>query len=137
VLESTFLDEHRREALAKIFGFLGVDTSFWCSAYERKVYVGSRRPIVSPLGAWVRDSAGLQLLRKRLPPSIFYHIENLVLSPFRMQEPSLCLLPSQASKIVTTLQAEMALLRHLTGLNLPTLTVTMEQALSSSAGNTG
>jgi len=137
VLESAALDARRRESLAAIFRFLGIDDRFWCAAYERRVYVGARRPGVSPRGARVRDAAALRLLRSRLPPSVYYHVENLALAPFRAAAPALGLPPEQAAEVVATLRADAQLLRRLTGLGLPSLDVTPEQAVRCPAEPAG
>lgn len=134
VLESAALDGRRRESLAAVFRFLGIDDRFWCAEYERRVYVGSRRPFVSPLGARVRDSAPLRFLRSRMPPSVFYHVENLALGPFAVPPPSLDLPPGQAAEVVARWRSDLDLLRRLTGLDLPSLTVSLEQAVQNRAG---
>jgi hypothetical protein len=137
VLESAALDVHRRESLSAIFRFMGVAADFWCSEFERRVYVGSRRPCVSLLGARFRDSAAMRALRGRLSPSLYYHVENAALWPFRVPEPSLGLPRGQAAAIVERLQLDVRRLRELTDLALPSLDVTMEQALSSTPGREG
>ena len=131
VLESSALDARRRESLAAIFRFLGVDDRFWCPQYERRVFVGSRRPFVSPLGASIRDAAVVRIMRGRVPESLFYHIENMLLRPFGVPEPGVDLPPEQAAAVVTRLNADAKRLRELTGQPLPSLDVTMEQAMSS------
>jgi len=130
VLESADLHARRRETMAKVFRFLGVDDRFWCSWYGRQVFVGSRCPCVSPRGARLRDSAPVQFLRSRLSPAVFYHVENLLLSPFRVPEPALEVPPGHAADVVSRLQREVDLLRRLTALELPSLDVTAEQAAS-------
>lgn len=131
VLESAALDASRRESLATVFRFLGVDDRFWSSQFERRVYVGRRRPWVSPLGERMRDAAPVDMLRRRLPPSIFYHVENLLLAPFAIPEPDLGLPLRDAAGLVARLKADTDHVRRLTGLPLPSLDVTLEQALSS------
>ena len=131
VLESAALDARRRESLAAVFRFLGIDDRFWCGQYDRRVYVGARRSCVSPRGARVRDSAAVRFLRRRLPPSACCHVENVLLRPFRIPEPSLDLPPRQAADVVARLQADVGLLRRLTGLDLASLDVTLEQATSA------
>lgn len=133
VLESAALDSRRRESLAAVFRFLGVDDRFWSSQFERKVYISRRRPWVSPLGERMRDAPPVNMLRRRLPPSLFYHVENLLLAPFAIPEPCLDLPPREAAALVARLQADTDLLRRLTGLALPSLDVTLEQALSMPA----
>jgi len=135
VLESTALDSRRRESLAAVFRFLGVDDRFWSRRFERRVYVGGRRPWVSPLGERIRDAAPMKMLRRRLPPSIFYHVDNLLSAPFARPEPSLTLSPPEAAGLVARLQADVDLLRRLTGLALPSLDVTLKQALSTQANS--
>lgn len=97
------------------------------------MYVGARRPHVSPLGERVRDATAVSALRRLMPPSIFYHAENMLLRPFAVPEPSLDLPPRQAADVVARFQAAVELLRRLTGLELPSLDVTLEQALPPSA----
>ena len=130
VLESADLDHRRRESLASVFRFLGVDDRFWSAGFDRRVFVGSSRPHVSPLGTRVRDSAAMAQLRRRLSNSAFYHVERVLLAPLRIPDPPLTLPPTQATAIVASMTAEMNLLRDLTGLQLPSLEVSMEQATS-------
>ncbi len=130
VLESADLDHRRRESLASVFRFLGVDDRFWSAGFDRQVFVGSSRPHVSPRGAKVRDSAAMAMFRRRLSKSAFYHIERLLLGPFLIPDPPLDLPHALATEVVASMMAEMNLLRDLTGLRLPSLEVTMAQATS-------
>lgn len=129
VLESSSLDNHRPQSLAKVFRFLGVDDQFWCRSYNKRIFVGSRRPFVSPAGKRVRDAATVQALRHRLPPAIFYHVENLLLSSYRVPELATILPRPQATELIARLTMEMALLRSLTGQRLSSLDVNLNQAL--------
>lgn len=74
----------------------------------------------------------MQFLRGRLSPSVFYHVENLLLWPFAVPEPALDLSPAQAADVVARLQCEVDLLRRLAALELSSLDVTMAQATSGS-----
>jgi len=129
VIESADLDLRRRETLGAVFRFLGVDGDFWCSRYASKIFVGARRPIVSPLGERIRDSAILEAVRSRLSPSVSYTVESLLLSPFRTEAPSLALPPDVAAEVVPAMRAEMDLLRELAGQPLPSLEVSIEDAI--------
>lgn len=131
VLESAALDARRHESLATVFRFLGIEDRYRCRQFERRVFVGSRRPFVSPCGARVRDSAAVKFLRGRMPESVFYHVENLLLRPFSVAEPPVDLPPQQAAEMVARLESDMNLLRDLTGQRLPSLDVTFAQATSS------
>jgi hypothetical protein len=131
VVESAELDLRRREALPTIFRFLGIDDRFWSRHYDRRIFVGSRRPLVSPLGGHIRDSRLMGSLRRHLTPAAFYHVERMLLHPFGVAEPPLDLPPAQAADVVDRLTAEMRSLREATGLALPSLDVTLDQAVST------
>lgn len=137
VLESLDLDRRRHESLAAVFRFLGIDDRFWCRQFERRIFVGSRRPFVSPLGSRVRDSAAVRFLRHRMPESVFYHVENLLLRPFKLPEPPADLPPRRAAEVVALLESEMDLLRDLTGQRLPSLSVTIEQVTAAPSVDSG
>lgn len=68
-----------------------------------------------------------------MPPSVFYRVENLARGPFAVPQPSLNLPPGQAAEVVARWRSDRDLLRRLTGLDLPSLTVTLEQAVQSRA----
>jgi sulfotransferase family protein len=51
VVSAEDLRDRRREALARIFRFLGVDASFWCPEHEEVVNAGSDRRKRNALGA--------------------------------------------------------------------------------------
>jgi len=133
VLESARLDADRRESLQTVFRFLAVDERYWCAEYEKRVFVGARRPFVSQRGLRVRDSASLRYLKKRLPASWYYHAENTILRPFRVADPSLALPAGQAADVVARLGDEMSLLRELVGEPLPSLDVSLEEAMAPAA----
>jgi hypothetical protein len=127
VLESSRMDHSRREALGEVFRFLGVDDQFWSPEFERRIFEGSRRPLVSSRGSQVRDSAAMRFLRTRLSTGLFFHVENLVLAPFRIPDPPLVLSPSEGAALAAKLRSEMELLRSLTGQAFPSLRVDLNQ----------
>jgi hypothetical protein len=115
VVESERLRRQRRAALAEVFGFLGVDPAFWCDWYQREVFVGSRRPHVSPWGVRLRDSWVMRGVRRALPDGLAFHGENLLLAPFAVPPPTTELSAAFYGEILAELRGEVELLRRLTG----------------------
>jgi hypothetical protein len=122
LLESTQLSQQPQHVLRQVFEFLGANPDFQSWLFQHRRNVGSDQVHPSPLGRRIKHSRWMNGLTRILPHSIVYHLQSLILRPFRVPPPPLVLPDQQEAELLERFRREVALLRQLSGLELPSLT---------------
>jgi len=121
VVESTQLRDNRAACLASIFSFIGVDSTFRSSRFNREHHVAENNICPSARGRALFRSKPVRFLQRHLSDWSFYHVRNLLMFPFDEAEPPTDLPADVERALRERFKAEMALLRKLTGQPLPSL----------------
>lgn len=121
VVETAELHTDRMGALRRIFRFIGARESFYTPLFLHRRNVGRLENVPSPIGRRIVLSKSMQVLERTLHGGIFYHLRNLVIAPFSVPPPVTTLPDAKKRELDTLFRNEVALLRQLTGLPLPSL----------------
>jgi hypothetical protein len=121
VLESDALLRNQSATLRRLFEFLDVDSTFDSPLMHHRRNVTRHQPIPNNAGRKILKSGPMRFMEKALPPSLFYHLRNIVLRPFAAEAPSLDLPESMRSFLTDKFHNEVDRLRAITGEKLPSL----------------
>jgi len=121
VIESQSLRVERLSVLATIFKFLGAAESFSTPLFFHTRNVGKMEHFPSRMGRRILQSKVMKSAEQTLHGGVYYHFRNLVLVCFSQPEPSTDLPAAKEKELSDLFRREVALVRKLTGLPLPTL----------------
>lgn len=121
VVESKELRDERDACLTRIFSFLGVDPEFRSRRFDREYHTSAENICPDARGRRILRSKPVKFLRRHLSGWTFYHLRNVLMLPFRGEEPPIALPAALEEQIRARLRSEVALLRKLTGQALPSL----------------
>jgi len=123
MVESQELHVNRFATLQRIFRFLGVDDAFVTPRFHLVRHVGESEVFPTPLGMRLDRSRLMRHASRMLPSGVHHHLRNLVLSPFPAAPPSTALPEAKESELASLFRVQVELLRKLTGLSLPSLSL--------------
>lgn len=121
VVESADLQARRRDTLRRIFRFIGADDTFFTPLFLHERNVGRAERYPGPLGRRIERSGPMRLAKRLLHGGAYFYLRNAVLAPFALPVPPPVLPDPKRLELETLLRNEVALLRTLTGLPLPSL----------------
>jgi len=121
IVESADLATRRDQAMAAIFRFLGVDDSFCCEGFAEEYNVNADKTFPDARGVRLLRSAPVKLLQWALPRRAFWKVRRALLRPFAGDPPPATLSPGVEASLRAEYQGEVALVRELSGLPLPSL----------------
>ena len=121
IVESADLATRRDQTMAAIFRFLGVDDRFRSAGFTEEHNTNADRMFPSAGGVRLLRSTPMKLLQWGLPRRAFWKVRKLALRPFRGSPPPASLSPGVEASLRAEYQGEVALLRDLSGLPLPSL----------------
>jgi hypothetical protein len=121
ILESAALGSRTAEVMRQVYAFLGADPEFRSPLFNHWRNTSAMEVTPTERGRRILKSGVVRTLSRWLPSPVFYHLRNLILLPFRGPSPSLELPPTLRQELREEFQDEVALLRQLTGLALPSL----------------
>jgi hypothetical protein len=121
VVESEELARQRSCALARIFDFLGVESTFSTPLFQHRRNVTAHQRIPNALGRRILDSLVMRWAKRILPDFLFYHLRNVTIFPCSVEPPSMELPENMEREIQDRFFAEVNLLRKLSGQTLASL----------------
>jgi len=114
VIASESLRDRRRETLRELFGWLGVDSTFYCRQFEQMRFRASDQRRKNGLGLWLAPLTSAALW-KRLPPSLAWRVEKLPYFPFSKHVPRPEVNPALRQRLMDVFRDDVRRLRELTG----------------------
>ena len=121
IVESAGLATRREETMASIFRFLGVDDSFCSGGFAEEYNSNADKTFPDERGVRLLRSAPVKLLQWALPRRAFWKVRRALVAPFAGNPPLATLSPGVEASLRAEYRSEMALLRRLSGLPLPSL----------------
>lgn len=121
VLEAQELQERRKDALRKVFDFLGVERGFYSPFFQHKRQDSRFHAYPNKIGRKILRHPAMRMLERKLPASFFYHFRNGLNLVFGGKKPSAILDPELQEKLSAEFEKDTEKLRKLTGLALPSL----------------
>jgi hypothetical protein len=121
IVESADLATRRDQAMATIFRYLGVDDTFCSQGFAEEYNTNADRMFPDARGVRLLRSAPMMLLQWALPRRAFWKVRRLVLRPFAGTPPPATLSPGVEASLRAEYRREVALVRELSGLPLPSL----------------
>ncbi len=122
VLASEDLQNRRQETLAKVFDFLGVDSSFRSPLFAHRRHVSTWHRYPNALGRRLLRTQGMARLEVELPSSVFYHFRNLMNWLLPGKKPSTGLPAEIEENLRSKFRNDTVLLQELMGIRFPALT---------------
>ena len=121
IVESAALATRRDETMASIFRFLGVADSFRSRGFSEEYNSNADKTFPDEPGVRLLRSAPVKLLQWALPRRAFWKVRRMLLRRFAGNPPPATLSPGVEASLRAEYQGEVALLRELSGLPLPSL----------------
>jgi hypothetical protein len=121
IVESAALSARRNETMASIFRFLGVDHGFSSEGFSGEYNSNADKTFPDARGVRLLRSAPVRLLQWALPRRAFWKVRRALMAPFAGDPPPASLSPGVEASLRAEYQDEVALLRELSGLPLPSL----------------
>jgi hypothetical protein len=121
VVESDELKTRPRETMSAVFTFLGVDSEFFSHRFMQQRNVSAKQATPSHFGRRALESPFMQWARRILRQDVYHHMTNIALLPFSVSPPITELSDKMTARLYEEFRHEVAELRQLTGLALPSL----------------
>lgn len=121
IVESAALATRRDETMATIFRFLGVDDTFRSEGFAEQYNTNANKTYPDARGIRLLRSAPVKLLQWGLPRPAFLKLRRRLLRRFVGSPPPTTLSPDIEASLRAEYQREVAMLRELSRLPLPSL----------------